>query len=101
MKAITNKRLFFTSIMLAAYFSFLYLNAYVFKSRNVLIGVVQEMITLPILVVLVFFLGLAIQRFIDERFGGTMYLSAALIVLLITTGFIICSFVMSIFLTGQ
>ena len=44
---VSDKNLFFASLAIATFFGFVYLNSYYFKSNFVLIGVFQEMLTLP------------------------------------------------------
>lgn len=44
------KTLLYLTIFIAAYFAFLALNAYVFQIQNTLLAAVQELVTLPLLV---------------------------------------------------
>ncbi|RYF77893.1 MAG: hypothetical protein EOO39_02835 [Cytophagaceae bacterium] len=48
-----NRTLFFVSVAIAVYLLSLYLNGYVLKLDYVLIGVLQELLTIPVLVLLV------------------------------------------------
>jgi hypothetical protein len=64
-----NKKLFILSIITVAFFSMLFLNGYVLESKHVLIGVIQEMITIPMLFFLVFLLYFSIKFSLKERFS--------------------------------
>ena len=59
---INNKRLFFVSVFLTIYFLFLFLNAYVLGIDGTILGFLQELLTIPLLLVLLFFLLLSIDR---------------------------------------
>ncbi|WP_461089124.1 hypothetical protein [Spirosoma gilvum] len=97
MKALTDKRLFFTSIILAIYFLFLFLNAYQLGIQSVLFGIVQEAFTLPLLVVLVFFTGLAVQRVVKKGVFVNPYLPIAFLTLLGTVALTAGSLLLAIF----
>lgn len=85
MKALTNRTLLFVSLALTAYFTLLFLNAYVFKLDNVVLGVFQQLLTIPFLIMLLFFLGVSIRRVVKEGLLSSNYLSVAFAFFLIST----------------
>jgi hypothetical protein len=92
-----GKKFFFVSLGTAGYFCFLLLNAYVIKSNFVLIGVIQEMATLP----LMFFvqpalLVLSIILCINEKFQIKSYSFGAFFILLASNSFCLGNFFYSI-----
>ncbi|RZA02285.1 MAG: hypothetical protein EOP47_07440 [Sphingobacteriaceae bacterium] len=64
-----NKRLFILSIITVVFFSLLFLNAYVLKSEYVLIGVIHEMTTIPMLLFLAFLVYFSVKFSLKDRFS--------------------------------
>jgi hypothetical protein len=74
MKQIFNdKNLFLVSLMIALFFTFLYLNHYYFKIDFVLIGVFQELLTLPTMVFQVVLLVIATMNFVSNKYALKPY----------------------------
>lgn len=92
MNFITNKKLFILSVVLVLYFLFLYLNMYVFHLEYTFIGIIQEVVTLPLLAILLLFLGLSLRRTISERFSLVTYAFWSFLLLMVCTTFTIGSF---------
>ncbi len=67
MKLITNKKVLIAAIIITIYFTFLFLNTYIFKSKVVLIGVFQELLTLPMLFLQFVVLFLAIKKLVKNK----------------------------------
>ena len=72
-KIVSDKNLFFASLTIVAFFGFIYLNSYYFKSDFVLIGVFQEMLTLPLMVLQVALLILASMKFSSSKYSFKNY----------------------------
>ncbi|WP_428655082.1 hypothetical protein [Runella sp.] len=92
MNFITNKKLFVFSLALVMYFLFLYLNADAFHLEYTFIGVIQEVLTLPLLVMLLLLLGLSLKRTISERFSFINYSFWSLLLLMVCVTFTVGSF---------
>ena len=93
----TPKIFFWVSLGVVGYFCLLFLNAYVVKSDFVLIGIFQEMWTLPLMFLiqpglLVF----SIIHCIKEKFRISLWSFFAFLILLISNLFCLCSFFLSI-----
>jgi hypothetical protein len=74
MKQILNdKYLFLASLMIALFFTFLYLNNYYFKLDFVLIGVFQELLTFPTMFFQVILLVIACMNFISNKYSLKSY----------------------------
>jgi hypothetical protein len=67
MKLITNKKVLIAGIIVTIYFSLLFLNAYVFKSKVVLIGVFQELLTIPMLLLQFVVLFFAVKKIVKNK----------------------------------
>ncbi|BDD08072.1 hypothetical protein FUAX_05040 [Fulvitalea axinellae] len=61
--------LFLGSLVCLAYFSFLFLNTYAFHSESTIIGVFQELLTIPFLLLSITLLVFAIKLGISNRFS--------------------------------
>ena len=83
-KKINNNQLFITSLIISGYFAFLFLNAYVIKLENVIIGVIQELVTIPALLILLFLFFFSIKRSIRDKFSIKEYSFWAFVVLFVT-----------------
>ena len=82
-KKINNNQLFITSLIISGYFAFLFLNAYVIKLENVIIGVIQELVTIPALLILLFLFFFSIKRSIRDKFSIKEYSFWAFVVLFV------------------
>jgi hypothetical protein len=83
-----NKIIFYLSILILLYFlAVLLINE--FKYDAVLIGVFRELLTLPLLALLIVLLVLSIVSLFKEKFIINSYPFFSLVILLITTVFLI------------
>ncbi len=64
-----NKTLFILSVTVFVYFSILLLNSYVFKWEFSLLGVFQELLTIPMLIFQVVLLIIAFKRSVKNKFA--------------------------------
>jgi hypothetical protein len=87
LREINDKILFYGSCLVAAYFGFLLLDAFVLHLTFVLIGVFRELLTLPALVLLLFLLVLVSVRWVKASFkvNGYLFLSLSLLMITATT----------------
>ncbi|WOD44103.1 hypothetical protein [Hwangdonia lutea] len=81
----SGKTMFYTSIITSLFLLFIYLNATVFKMTFVLIGVFQELLTIPSIVAQPILLFLSLKQFIRIKFKVRSYAFYTLTVSLITT----------------
>lgn len=77
------KIFFFISCGLTLYFSFLFFNFYVLKSDFVLIGVFQELLTIPLLLAQLFLLGVTLNNWRKDGFRLIGYSFWSFIMLLL------------------
>ena len=91
----TGKRLFFVSLVVVGYFCLLCLNAYFFKSNFVLIGVFQELLTLPLLLFQLALLFFSIMHCIKDKFRIITYSFWTFLILLISNSFFLGSFILT------
>ncbi len=70
---ISSKNLFFFSLGIAEYFMFLCLNTYLIKSEHLLVGIMQETCTIPMLVIQLFLLFLSLNYCIKDKFRIMKY----------------------------
>jgi hypothetical protein len=86
-----NKKLLILSIITVVFFSLLFFNAYVLKSEYVLVGVIREIATIPMLVFLVFLLYFSIKYSLKDKFSirktsfWSLAMLACLVVILINS----------------
>jgi len=85
--------LFFVSLGVVGYFCLLCLNACIFKSDSVLIGVFQEMLTLPLLIIQLALFIISIIYCINDRFRFKSYTLWTLFILLVSNLFLLGSFI--------
>ena len=87
LREINDKILFYGSCLLAAYFGFLLLDAFVLHLTLVLIGVFREILTIPAFALLLFLLVLTSIRWGQGKFKvrGYLFLSFSLLVITTTT----------------
>ena len=91
---LTAKKLLYISLIVVGYFVLLYLNTYVVKSDFVLIGVFQELLTIPLLfIVQPGLLVLSIFHCIRDRFRINTCSFWAFIILLINNIYTIGSII--------
>ncbi|MEZ0486907.1 hypothetical protein [Fibrella aquatica] len=76
-----NKTLFFASVAVVCYLLLLYFNAHILKFDYVLIGVLQELLTIPVMILLVVLLVIATTRIVrkDQLRGPYLYGSFSLL----------------------
>ena len=82
---ISGKTIFYLSILILAYFAFLFFNSYLLGSENVVIGFFQQLLTIPLLIIQLVLLFICISRIVQKRNGSLEeYLFPAVIILLLT-----------------
>lgn len=75
-------RIFLLSIILIIYFGFLFLNVYVLKLEYTLIGVFQEILTIPLMLLSPVLLVFSIRNFIAKRYAIVSYAFLTIILLI-------------------
>ena len=93
MKSLTNQKLLLTSITLGVYFSILFVNAYGIKIETTLFGVIQQILTIPFLVILCFVCVISIRRVMKEGLFSNVYLLFALVFSSVTAIIVLGSFI--------
>ena len=78
---ITDKTIFVLSICALLYLSFLHVNSYYFKVESIALGVVQELITIPIIMGQLVLLFVAWKRFKRTAYSVKTYAFASFVVL--------------------
>ena len=78
-----SKLIFLLSLVVSIYFLFLYLNAYILRWDFVLIGVFQELLTIPVMLGELILLFFSIRGFILSKYLFKSYSFGATIILLI------------------
>ena len=63
---LTNRKLFYASVFISCYFILLTLNEYLMESEHVMVGVVRELFTIPLLILQLVLLFIAIKRWVTE-----------------------------------
>ncbi len=91
---ISGKTIFGLSIGVLIYLSFLFLNSNTFKLDYVIIGVLQEILTIPIIIGQLILLIFAYLNFRKDNYSLRSYGFLSLIVLIITNVFIWGSFIL-------
>ena len=95
-KQFSGKRLFFVSLSVVGYFCLLFLNAYVVKSDFVLIGVFQEILTLPLLFLLQpALLVLSFMYCINDKFRIKTYSFWSFFILLVSNSYFLGSYIIA------
>jgi hypothetical protein len=79
---LNDKYLFLASLMIAIFFTFLYLNNIYFKINFVLIGLYQELLTLPTMVFQVVLLVIATMNFVSNKYSLKTYSAWSVVILL-------------------
>jgi len=73
MKIITNKQLFYLSVIIGLYFSLLFINTYVFQFDFLALGILQEVLTLPLLLLQLILLVFSFLRIYRNKFSSFGY----------------------------
>ena len=94
-KLFEGKTLFFVSLGVVGYFCLVCLNTYIVKSDFVLIGVFQEMLTLPLLLFQLVLLVLSVINCIKDKFRIKTYSFYSFIILLVSNSYFLGSLIMS------
>lgn len=89
----TGKIFFFVSLCVVGYFCLLCLNTYIVKSDFVLIGIFQELLTLPLILFQLMLLVLSAFHCMKDKFRVKTYSFWSFLVLLAGNLFVINSFV--------
>jgi len=89
------KILFFVSLGVIGYFCLLCLNTYIIKSDFVLIGVFQELLTLPLLLVQLALFILSIIHSINDKFRFNSYSLWTFLILLVSNSIFLGSLIIS------
>jgi len=84
LEKINNKKLFYLSFCIAGYFLLLFINAYIIKSNFILIGIFQELLTIPMLIVLLFLFILSVKYSVADKFRIKKYSFWTFLILLVT-----------------
>lgn len=92
MKAITSKQLFALSVIIGLYFSLLCVNTYVFQFDFFALGILQETLTLPFLLLQLILLVVSFLRIYRHRFSSFGYGIWSFLILLACSLFTIGSF---------
>lgn len=90
-----NKTLCIISLIVVSYFLFLFLNGYITKINIPVLGVLQELLTIPALVVEFTLLFLTARRVIKKGFLGDTYLFTSFMSLFVGAVIIIGSVALS------
>ncbi len=93
LKKISDKNVFYISLVVVIYFIFLYVNSYIVKAEYVLIGVLQESLTIPMLIIQFILLIIVINRCISNKFDVKTYTFFAFIMLIVNSLFVLFSFI--------
>ena len=78
-----DKSMFLASLVISLYVFLLYFNTYILCWNFVLIGVLQEMLTLPTMLLELVLLFFTVKEFIFNKFHLKSYSFATLIILLV------------------
>lgn len=92
LEKLTGKKIFFVSMGVVGYFCVLCLNANILKSDSIFMGVLQELLTLPLMLFQLVLLFLSILQCIKDKFRVTTYSFWSLFILLASNLFIFISF---------
>lgn len=87
-----GKIFFFVSLCVVGYFCLLCLNIYIVKSDFILIGIFQELLTLPLILFQLVLLVLSILNCIKDKFRIKAYSFWSFLVLLVSNLFVLTSF---------
>ncbi len=93
LQKLAGKNFFFTSLLVAGYFCLLCLNTYVIKSDFILIEILQELLTLPLIVFQFVLLGLSISYCIKDKFRLRTYSFGGFLILFVSNLFVLISFI--------
>jgi hypothetical protein len=74
--------IFRASLLLIAYFGFLFLNTYVLKFDYTLIGVFQEILTIPLMLFTLLLLFFSVRNFVSNRYVLKSYAFLSTILLM-------------------
>ena len=97
MKTLSNKLLFIVSTMVIGFFVFLYLNTYILKSNYPLISVVQELLTIPTLLIELCLFVFTIERINKNGILSDRYLLGSFVLLLLSIIFSFGPILISLF----
>ena len=84
MEKIGSKSLFYLSLCIVLYFSFLFANAYIIKSDNIIIGYIQNTITIPMLLTQLILFIISVKHCIRDKFKLREYSFWAFVILFIS-----------------
>lgn len=85
--------MFFCTLSVAGYFGLLFLNGYVIRSNFVLIGVFQELLTIPLILLQLLLLVVGAIHCVSDRFRIRTYSFWSFIILLIMNSLVFGSFI--------
>ncbi len=83
------KTFFYLACAATAYFGFLLLNAYVTRFEYVLLGVFQELLTIPFMILQLFLLVMTINNWRKEGFQLQGYSFLAVIILILSSAVLV------------
>ena len=90
-----GRKFFFVSLGVIAYFCFLLLNAYIIHSRFVLIGFIQEILTLPLLLFQLILFVFSLTYCIKDKFRIKTYSFWSFLFLLVSNSYFLGSLIIS------
>ena len=92
MRKLSEKIIFFITILIIGYFVFITVNQYIIKSNNFWLGFIRELITIPLLIFQIFLFLITIIQCIINKFKIKTYSFLTFIILLISIIFITIPF---------
>ncbi len=92
-----TKQLFYLSLIIIVYFVILITNAYIIKCENTLVRVIQEYLTLPILLSQLVILGVSIKFVMEDKFKVKTYSFWTFVLMFISS---LCTFLSIILKIG-
>ncbi|MBD2755267.1 hypothetical protein [Spirosoma validum] len=76
------KVLFLASLSTGLFFLLFFLNAYIFRIDHVLINFIQEIATLPMLLIQLVLLYFTVRKILTQSSAGSAYVTGSLLILL-------------------
>lgn len=90
-KLISEKKLFWISLVIVGFFCMLYLNAYFIKSDSIIIGWFQELLTIPFMLFQFVLLVISILYCVKDKFRVNGYSFWSFFILLLNNLFVVYS----------
>lgn len=90
-KLISERKLFWVSLVIVGFFCMLYLNAYCIKSDSIIIGWFQELLTIPFMLFQFVLLVISILYCVKDKFRVNGYSFWGFFILLLNNLFVVYS----------